>query len=278
MQDDLLASTTLASPGPLLAGAAAAIGDRFDQVDTWIFDLDNTLYAAGSAVWPAIDNRITLYLATLLGLDGLSARALQKHYYQRYGTTLRGLMEEHAISASEFLEFVHDIDRTTLPANPVLAQALLQLPGRKLIFTSGSRDHALKTTAQLGIAGAFEDIFDIVAGELVPKPDPVVYDRFLARHGVDPGRAAMFEDIARNLKVPHALGMRTVLVVPAAAAGDHREPWERLGAAEPHVDLVTDDLAGLLQNVLLHRLSPAEHDRSKGEQELVGERPTSVTR
>ncbi len=203
------------------------------HVDTWIFDLDNTLYAAGSAIWPAIDNRITLYLADLLGMDGLSARALQKHYYQRYGTTLRGLMEEHAVGAGQFLEFVHDIDRTMLPPNPALGQALLQLPGRKLIFTSGSREHALKTTAQLGISDAFEDVFDIVAGELLPKPHPQVYDRFLSKHRVDPTRAAMFEDLARNLEVPHALGMRTVLVVPKLVEGDHREPWEALGSAEP---------------------------------------------
>ena len=252
---DLLASTALASGSAHVRVAAPAVEGLFAHVDTWIFDLDNTLYAAGSAVWPAIDRRITLYLATLFGLDGLSARALQKYYYQRYGTTLRGLMEEHAISASEFLDFVHDIDRTTLAADPALAQALIQLPGRKLIFTSGSRDHALKTTTQLGIREAFEDFFDIVAGDLVPKPDPLVYDRFLARHRVDPHRAAMFEDIARNLEVPHALGMRTVLVVPAPASGDHREPWERLGASEAYVDLVTDDLSGLLKSLVVSNLA-----------------------
>lgn len=244
--DDLLASTaTLPKP------AEPELRSRFGHVDTWIFDLDNTLYPAGSVVWPAIDNRITLFLADLLGLDGLSARALQKHYYRRYGTTLRGLMEEHTIAPAAFLDFVHDIDRSELAPDPALGQALLQLPGRKLILTNGSRDHALKTTAQLGIGAAFEDVFDIVAADLVPKPDPSVYDRFLALHGVDPTRAAMFEDIARNLTVPHALGMRTVLVVPSPLGGDHREPWESLGASEPYVDLVTSDLAGLLRGLAM---------------------------
>lgn len=245
-RDALLSGTALpAEP------ASPTLRERFSQVDTWIFDLDNTLYPAGSALWPAIDARITLYLATLFGIDGLSARALQKHYYQRYGTTLKGLMEEQSIGAEAFLAFVHDIDRTVLPADPALGQSLLQLPGRKLILTNGSREHALKTTAQLGIGEIFEDVFDIVAADLVPKPDPSVYDRFLARHGVDPDRSAMFEDLARNLVVPHALGMVTVLIRPKAGGDDHRDPWEALGASEPHVDIVTDDLAAFLGSLVV---------------------------
>jgi putative hydrolase of the HAD superfamily len=236
---------------PAPEAAPPSLQARFAHVDTWVFDLDNTLYAAGSAIWPAIDNRISLYLAGLFGLDGLSARALQKHYYRRYGTTLRGLLEEHAIGADEFLQFVHDIDRTMLEANPVLKQALIQLPGRKLILTNGSRDHALRTTEQLGIHEVFEDVFDIVAAELVPKPDASVYDRFFTKHAVDPRRAVMFEDIARNLEVPHARGMLTVLVVPKRDASDHREPWEATGATEPYVDFVTDDLAAFLRGLIL---------------------------
>ena len=224
-----------------------ALRDRFADVDTWVFDLDNTLYPAGSTIWPYIDARITLYLATLLGLDGLSARALQKYYYRRYGTTLKGLMEEHAIGADEFLAFVHDIDRTGLAANPDLGEALALLPGRKLILTNGSTEHALRTVEQLGFHTDFEDVFDIVAAEFVPKPEVAAYERFLMRHAVDPRRAAMFEDLARNLIVPHARGMRTVLVVPTT--GDHREAWEAEGISEPHVDHVTDDLAAFLRGL-----------------------------
>ena len=238
---DLLA-TTAAPPARLSADLSA----RFAAVDTWIFDLDNTLYSATTSVWPAINARITLYVATMFGLDGSSARALQKYYYQRYGTTLRGLMIEDAVGVDDFLAFVHDVDRTTLAADPVLGQALIGLPGRKLIFTNGSHDHALRTAEQLGFAAAFDGIFDIVAAELVPKPEAVTYDRFIAAHGVDPIRAVMFEDISRNLVVPHARGMLTVLVVPKAADAGQREDWELEGAADPWVDCVTDDLAGFL--------------------------------
>ena len=218
---------------------------RFAGIDTWVFDLDNTLYPADSTVWPMIDDRITRFLADLFGIDGLSARGLQKHYYRRYGTTLRGLIEDHAVAPAAFLDFVHDIDRTSLAPNPALVEAIRALPGRKLILTNGSRDHALRTTEQLGFVDAFEDVFDIVAADLLPKPEAATYDRFLALHGVDPRRAAMFEDLAKNLVVPHARGMATVLIVPPAAR-DNREPWESKGADEPYVDFVTEDLAGFL--------------------------------
>jgi len=237
------AATRVLAPRTLSPGEVRA---RFATVDTWVFDLDNTLYPAGSTVWPMIDERITRYLADLMGIDGMSARGLQKYYYKRYGTTLKGLIEDHAITPGAFLDFVHDIDRTSLAPNPALVQAIASLPGRKLILTNGSRDHALRTTEQLGFTDAFEAVFDIVAADLVPKPEAATYERFFVTHGVDPSRSAMFEDLAKNLQVPHARGMATVLVVPSTTVEDNREPWESLGSAEPYVDVATDDLAGFL--------------------------------
>ena len=242
---DELANGVALPPAPP-AGPRA----RFAHVETWVFDLDNTLYPAGSDLWPQIDARITHYLADLLGLDGLSARALQKYYYQRYGTTLHGLMSEHAVDPHRFIAFVHDIDRTRLPVNLDLAAAIAALPGRKLILTSGSRDHALKTATQLGLHESFEDIFDIASSDFVPKPDPATYARFFDKHAVEPARAAMFEDLARNLEVPHARGMVTTLVVQPEDGLDHREPWEQTGVSAPYVDFVTDNLAGFLAALL----------------------------
>ncbi len=224
---------------------------RFAEIDTWVFDLDNTLYPPDCDLWPKIDQRITLFMIDLFGLDGISARALQKFYYRRYGTTLRGLMEDHAVAAAEFLNFVHDIDRSTLVPNLSLATAITALPGRKLILTNGSRDHALRTAEALGLASMFDDIFDIVAAEFLPKPEIVAYQRFFDKHAIDPRRTVIFEDLDRNLIVPHERGMTTVLVVPKPGQLDHREPFEIAGAAVfPHVDFVTSDLEGFLSGVL----------------------------
>jgi putative hydrolase of the HAD superfamily len=162
---------------------------------------------------------------------------------------MRGLMAEHGLDPDEFLDYVHQIDHSPLLPNPALGAALEKLPGRKLILTNGTRRHADAVMRRLEIHGHFEDVFDIVAAELEPKPFPQTYDRFLARHGVEPRRAAMFEDLARNLEVPHALGMITVLVVPEKTREVFREGWELEGREAAHVDHVTDDLVGFLETV-----------------------------
>jgi putative hydrolase of the HAD superfamily len=221
--------------------------DALSHINTWVFDLDNTLYPASCDLWPKIDQRITLYLSYLFGLDGMSSRALQKYYYQRYGTTLRGLMEEHGIGPDDFLDFTHDIDRSSLLPDLALASAITALPGRKLILTNGSRDHALLTAGALGLESMFEDIFDIADADFVPKPAAATYERFFERHAVDPARAVMVEDLANNLIIPHERGMATVLVVPKPGQMDHRDAFEILrDAAPPYIDFVTSDLARFL--------------------------------
>jgi putative hydrolase of the HAD superfamily len=218
----------------------------FGHVTTWIFDLDNTLYPPDSGIWPKINERITLFLTDLFGLDGLSAHALHRHYYIRHGTTLRGLIEENIDGVERYLDFVHDIDRSALKPNPALALEVGRLPGRKLIFTNGSRKHAVLTARQLGLDGLFEDAFDIVAARLTPKPAEEAYLALFDRYGVDPGQAAMFEDVARNLAVPKAKGMRTVLVTGKPGTIDHRELHDQAGGESAFVDHVTDDLGQFL--------------------------------
>lgn len=230
-----------------------AVREAFAHIDTWVFDLDNTLYPQTADLWPKIDARITLFMMRLFGLDAISLRALQKHYYHRYGTTLRGLMIEHEIEAETYLEFVHDIDRSSLAHNHSLAEAIAALPGRKLILTNGSRDHAVKTAKQIGIDHLFEEVFDIIAADFIAKPEAAAYDRFFDQLKVDPARSALFEDIPRNLVIPHARGMKTVLVLPAAGEAVEREAWEVASGDEAHVDYVTDDLVGFLEGLLSER-------------------------
>ncbi len=239
-----------AADATAFSGRGLARDDRlrasFGHVTTWIFDLDNTLYPPDSGIWPKINERITLFLIDLFGLDGLSAHALHRHYYIRHGTTLRGLIEENIDGVERYLDFVHDIDRSALQPNPALAREVGRLPGRKLIFTNGSRNHAILTARQLGLDGLFEDAFDIVAASLTPKPAEAAYQAFCDRYDVDPRRAAMFEDVARNLAVPKAKGMKTVLVTAKVGALDHRELHDRAGGEGAIVDYVTDDLGQFL--------------------------------
>jgi putative hydrolase of the HAD superfamily len=221
----------------------------FGVVETWVFDLDNTLYPHHLNLWQQVDVRIRDYIAGFLKVPSEEAFRLQKDYYRRYGTSMRGLMEEHGLDPWEFLDVVHQIDHSPITPNPALGAAIAELPGRKLILTNGTRSHAEAVMRRLEIDHHFEDVFDIAAAELEPKPRAVVYDRFLARHGVDPTKAAIFEDLARNLEVPHARGMTTVLVVPTGAREVLREEWELAGRDEAYVDHVTDDLAGFLRGI-----------------------------
>jgi putative hydrolase of the HAD superfamily len=228
----------------------------FAHVDTWVFDLDNTLYPHHVNLWQQVDARIREFVAAFLKLERDEAFRVQKDYYRRYGTTMRGLMTEHGLNPDDFLEFVHAIDHSPLEPNPILGVAIEQLPGRKLVLTNGTRKHADAVMRRLAIHEQFEDVFDIFAAELEPKPSPQTYDRFLARHGVEPARAAMFEDLARNLSVPHALGMTTVLVVPGGTREVFRQDWELEGRDAPHVDHVTDDLTGFLQSIAQRDRAP----------------------
>ena len=221
----------------------------FGNVETWVFDLDNTLYPHHLNLWQQVDDRIRAYVSNFLKVSKDEAFRLQKDYYKRYGTSMRGMMTEHGMNPDDYLAFVHHIDHSPLEPNPALGAAIEQLPGRKLILTNGTRKHADAVMRRLAIHQHFEDVFDIVAAELQPKPSPQTYDRFLARHGVDPKRAAMFEDLARNLAVPHALGMATVLVVPHGSREVFREDWEMEGRDADHVDHVTDDLTGFLRAI-----------------------------
>ncbi len=221
----------------------------FGKVETWVFDLDNTLYPRHLDLWQQVDERIRTYVADFLKVSKDEAFRVQKDYYKRYGTTMRGMMAEHGMAPDDYLDFVHKIDHSPLIPNPVLGAALESLPGRKLILTNGTRKHADAVMQRLEIGHHFEDVFDIAAADLDPKPLPQVYNRFLARHDVDPAKAAMFEDLARNLETPHALGMTTVLVVPDGQREVFREDWEMEGRDAAHVDHVTDDLAGFINSL-----------------------------
>jgi|SRR5690348_4675550 len=234
----------------------------FSHVETWVFDLDNTLYPHDVGLWHQVDVRIRDYVARFLNVTQEEAFRVQKDYYRRYGTTMRGLMAEHGLDPDDFLDFVHQIDHSPLEPNPMLGAAIEKLPGRKLILTNGTRKHADAVVRRLAIHEHFEDVFDIVAADLEPKPLPRVYDRFLGRHNVDPAKSAMFEDLARNLEVPHALGMTTVLILPTGTREVFREDWELEGRDAAHVDHVTDDLAGFLQSIA-EREGAEEHSGAR---------------
>lgn len=222
----------------------------FESVTEWVFDLDNTLYPRHCDLFAQIDWKMTDYVAELLDMPKPEARVLQKELYRSHGTTLRGLMERYHIDPHDFLDKVHDIDYSPVEPNPALGDLIAALPGRKHIFTNGDVPHARRTTDRLGITDHFHEVFDIVASDLVPKPAEGPYVKFLDSHAVDPLKAAMFEDMPRNLDVPKKFGMRTVLVLPARGSEHSAEAWEHEVSQDAMIDFSTDHLDDFLADLL----------------------------
>ncbi len=189
-------------------------------VDTWLFDLDNTLYPPEAELMGLIADRMTHFVARETGLPRDQAFALQKKYLHEHGTTLAGLMANHGVNPETFLDEVHDVSMAGLLPDPDLRDAIAALPGRRLVFTNGDKRHADRVLAKLKLDDLFEAIFHIALADYVPKPHPQTFARMIQAHDVDPTRSAFFEDSPRNLKPAFDLGMTTVLVGPEALQSD----------------------------------------------------------
>ena len=210
--------------------------DKFSHVSTWVFDLDNTLYPPSMRLFDQIEVRMTDYVMTELRVDRSEADRLRRHYWKSYGTTLSGLMREHSIDPLPYLHDVHDIDFSVLKPDQILASRIRALPGRKIVYTNGSAPYAERVLQARGLDGLFEAIYGVEHADFHPKPEARAFDTVFGKARLNPQTSAMFEDDPRNLAVPHALGMKTVLV------GDTPED-------APHIQHHTTDLAGFLSEI-----------------------------
>ena len=217
-----------------------SVQSRLGSPEAWLFDLDNTLYPAASNLFDQIDQRMGAYISNLLGISQEHARELQKRYYREYGSTLNGLMSHHAADPDAYHEYVHDIDLTVISSSPSLAAALSRLPGRKIVFTNGSAEHAERVLARLGVTNHFDGIHDIKASEYKPKPAYAAYRSVISRFGLTAGSVIMIDDIPTNLEPAAKLGVTTVWV--------RNDRWVSYIAGD-HIDYVTDDLAEWLGSI-----------------------------
>ncbi|MEM9229870.1 MAG: pyrimidine 5'-nucleotidase [Pseudomonadota bacterium] len=210
--------------------------DTFAHVRTWVFDLDNTLYPPEVNLFRQMEALMNRFISTHLGIDGDAAAVLRRTYWQDHGTTLAGLMIHHDIDADAYLDAVHQLDLSNLTPDPALRSGIAALPGRKIVYTNGTRGHARQVTRARGIEDLFDAMYGVEDAGYIPKPRAEAFARVFALDDLEPEIGAMFEDDVRNLAVPHELGMRTVLV--------HADN------PQPHVHYRTHDLAGFLSRVL----------------------------
>jgi putative hydrolase of the HAD superfamily len=216
----------------------------FKFIKFWLFDLDNTLYSGKTKVFEQIDKKMSKYISEKLNVDIKKAKEIQKSYFYQYDTTLYGLIKNHKINANEFLDFVHDIDIDFLKKDLNLAQELEKLDGKKIIFTNGSRKHAINITKKLGVYQYFDDIFDIVDSEFIPKPSVEPYKKLVEKHKIDPNLCVFVEDIARNLKPAYEMGMKTIWI-------ENDEPWAKKFSDSNFVNYKTNNLSTFLKKINL---------------------------
>ena len=217
-------------------------GRPLAEIETWIFDLDNTLYPVSCRLFDQIHARMTRFIADRLELTTETALAVQKTYFREHGTTLRGLMTVDRIEPDDFLAFVHEVDLSCVPRDPILVAALSALPGRKIVHTNGSRRHAERMLDHLGITELFCGIVDIAAADYQPKPALAGYHELLRRHGVSPPTALMVEDMAKNLVPAAAIGMTTAWV-------QNPVDWAAAGSEAHHIHHVVEDLGRFLTDI-----------------------------
>lgn len=182
----------------------------FSHIDTWVFDLDNTLYNAEDYIFVEMGRKMNRFVARTLSIPLEEADGVRSAFFKKYGTTLRGLMTEHGVDPDDFLNDVHDLDISRVPVCDVTRTHLRALQGRRIVFTNAPKQFAQDMTAHLGIAHLFDGFFGIEDADYWPKPLERTYDVFLKKYAIDPVRACMFEDMAVNLKPARATGMTTV--------------------------------------------------------------------
>jgi len=216
-------------------------------VESWVFDLDNTLYPADSTIYDAIGDRMTAYIERATGFDRVTAENERERLHVAHGATATGLHKEFGVDPADFIVYVHDVDVSVVPQDAELNALIAALPGRKFVFTNGGCDYAKRMVRQLGMHAHFEAVLDIESNGLVPKPEAAAYAGLIEKCGLDPRTAIFVEDTLRNLAPAHALGFETVLVGPV-----HPEP------KPAYVDHTARDLKLFLRNWLdIDRAAPA---------------------
>lgn len=211
--------------------------NTFSHINTWIFDLDNTLYSPEVRLFDQIEEKMRIFVANFLSVSLEDADLLRAQYWHSHGTTLAGMMEMHAMPPDVFLSDVHDIDFSVLTHSRPLAELIAALPGRKIVYTNGSEPYARRVLAARGLEQEFESVYGIEHASYRPKPRAEAFHEVFARANVTPHSAVMFEDDPRNLEVPAGLGMRTVLISPDLIFPDY-------------IDMAHSDLETLLSHLV----------------------------
>ena len=215
-----------------------------EKINTWIFDLDNTLYSADSGIFQQVHKLMGEFVSKNLKINIEEAKKLQSKYYKQHGTTLRGMMDNHGVDPDYFLDEVHKLDYSIVGANKILNEELHKLKGRKIIYTNANKKHADDVLKKIDLNNYFDEIFDIKMANYIPKPDIEAYEKLINLYNIDPNTSAMFDDIAKNLVPAKKVGFTPVWI----DAG-YENFSDDIKASKNYLDYTTRDLSLFLKNV-----------------------------
>ena len=214
------------------------------QINTWIFDLDNTLYSADSGIFQQVHELMGKFVSNHLNIDVADAKLIQKKYYKQHGTTLRGMMDNHGVDPDHFLTEVHKLDYSIVGPNYKLNDELKKLSGRKIIYTNANMQHALSVLDRLELSNFFDEIYDIKMANYIPKPELTPYEQIITKYEINPEKSSMFDDIAKNLVPAKKVGFTSVWI----DAG-YENFSDDIKSSKKFLDYTTTDLHLFLEKV-----------------------------
>ena len=215
-----------------------------NKINTWIFDLDNTLYSADSGIFQQVHTLMGKFVSTHLNIDIKKAKELQRKYYRQHGTTLRGMMDNHNVDPDHFLSEVHQLDYSIVDPNFKLNRELKKLTGRKIIFTNANRQHTEDILNRLELTNLFDEIFDIKTANYIPKPESSPYEQIISEFNIDPITTIMFDDIAKNLVPAKNVGFASVWIDVG-----YENFSDDIAKSKKYLDYETKDLSLFLDEV-----------------------------
>lgn len=215
-----------------------------EKINTWIFDLDNTLYSADSGIFQQVHKLMGEFIAKNLNMELSEAKKLQSKYYKQHGTTLRGMMDNHGVDPDYFLEEVHRLDYSIVGPNEKLNNELKRLKGRKIIYTNANKQHVVDVLQKINLSNFFDEVFDIKMANYIPKPEIKPYQQIIDLFNIDSKSSAMFDDIAKNLVPAKKVGFTPVWV----DAG-YENFSDDIKASKEHLDYQTRDLSLFLKDI-----------------------------
>lgn len=196
---------------------------QLENIDVFIFDLDDTLYPHGQFLTSQkFFEILNAYVAEVNGLSLEETNRISKEYLAQgidkdiEDDVIKFWQRDWNFNLRDFNDRIDAVDISHMSPCVQTLTLLEKLPVRKVIFTNAHRTHAERMITHLGLETHIEHVCDYITRGQRVKPMPDIYHELVDRLNVSPEACVMVEDRHVNLRPAKAMGMHTVLVHPNA--------------------------------------------------------------